>query len=87
MSGEVTATKGNEKKDPKDHKEQKPKVNFFKKVARFFKELKSEFKKIVWPTRKQVLKNTGVVLVFMAIAAVVVWLVDWLFISGFALMF
>lgn len=85
MSGEVSATtKGNEKKDSK---EQKPKVNFFKKIARFFKELKSEFKKIVWPTRKQVFKNTGVVLVFIAITAVIIWLIDWLFISGFALMF
>lgn len=39
------------------------KVGFFKKIGKFFKDYKSEFKKLVWPTPKQLLKNTAVVLV------------------------
>lgn len=38
------------------------KVGFFKKIGKFFKDYRSEFKKLVWPTPKQLLKNTAVVL-------------------------
>ena len=34
---------------------------------------KSELKKVVWPTKKQLATNTGVALVVMAISAVVLW--------------
>lgn len=70
--------------EPKD---KKPKVNFFKKVARYFKDMKSEFKKIVWPTKKQIMNNTLVVIVFMALSAVVIWSIDWVFINVFKLLF
>ena len=32
------------------------------KICRYFRELRSELKKVVWPTPKQVLKNTLIVL-------------------------
>ena len=35
-------------------------------IRKYFRELKSEMKKVVWPTRKQVVNNTGVVLGVMA---------------------
>ena len=38
------------------------KVGFFKKIGKFFKDYRSEFKKLVWPTPKQLLKNTAGVL-------------------------
>ena len=41
------------------------KENWFKrtwgKTAKYFRELRSELKKVVWPTPKQVLKNTAIV--------------------------
>ena len=41
------------------------KENWFKrtwgKVSKYFRELRSELKKVVWPTPKQVLKNAVVV--------------------------
>ncbi len=40
---------------------------FFKRFGKFFTDVKSELKKVVWPTRKQVLKNTGIVLVVVVI--------------------
>ena len=42
------------------------------KVAKYFKDLKSEFKKVVWPTKKQVVNNTLVVIVFVLIIGVLV---------------
>jgi preprotein translocase subunit SecE len=42
----------------------------FERIRKFFRDQKSEVKKIVWPTRKQVLNNTGAVLVAVIIVAV-----------------
>ncbi len=38
--------------------------------AQYFRELKAELKKVVWPSRKQVLNNTGVVLTLMILVGV-----------------
>ena len=43
-------------------------------VARYFRELKSELKKVVWPTPKQVLKNTLIVAACVVCIGVFVWL-------------
>ncbi|MBQ8107153.1 MAG: preprotein translocase subunit SecE [Ruminococcus sp.] len=45
-------------------------------IKQYFKELRSELKKVVWPTRKQVVNNTGVVLSVMAVMAVFLFAVD-----------
>lgn len=52
--------------------EKKQKVGFLKKAARYFKDLRSEFKKIVWPTKKQVINNTLVVIVVVVIVGLFV---------------
>ena len=52
------------------------KPGFFKRVAKWFREMKSELKKVVWPTPKQITNNTAVALVVMAASAVVLWAFD-----------
>lgn len=47
------------------------------RVVRFFKDYKSEVKKIVWPSRKSVVRNTLVVLVICLILGAFIWLLDW----------
>ncbi|MBE6729101.1 MAG: preprotein translocase subunit SecE [Ruminococcaceae bacterium] len=47
-----------------------------KRIWQFFKDYKSETKKIVWPGFKEVLKNTGIVLVMFVAIGIVIWLVD-----------
>ena len=49
------------------------------KVVKFFKDLKSEFKKVVWPSRKTVVTNTGVVLGTMVITGIGVFCMDYVF--------
>lgn len=67
------------------------------KVARFFKrigtgtvkwlrDMKSELKKVVWPTGKQIANNTGIVLAVMAVAAVLLWGFDSLASGGVELL-
>ena len=53
--------------------------NFFGKCAKFFRDTKSELKKVVWPSKEDVKTNTIVVLVTVAIAAVVMILLDAIF--------
>ena len=52
------------------------KPGFFKRVAKWFREMKSELKKVVWPTGKQLVNNTVVSLVVMLISALGVWAFD-----------
>ena len=50
------------------------KENWFKRawaaVCKYFRELKSELKKVVWPTPQQVLKNALIVVVCVAVVGV-----------------
>lgn len=48
-------------------------------LSRWFREMKSELKKVVWPSKEDVKTNTIVVLVTVAIAAVVMIALDAIF--------
>ena len=54
--------------------------NFFvkigKAIAKFFKDLKGETKKIVWPGRHMVLKSTGIVLAAILVIGAGIWILD-----------
>ena len=56
------------------------KENWFKRawgaVCRYFRELKSELKKVVWSTPQQVLKNTLIVIACVLVVGVFIWLFD-----------
>ncbi len=54
------------------------KVGFAAKISRFFKDLKGEMKKIVWPGKKQIINNTGIVIGFVVVASIVVGGFDYL---------
>ena len=53
------------------------------KVGNAWRGFKSELKKIVWPTWKQVLKNAGIVIVIVGICAVAIGALDVAFRAGF----
>lgn len=52
------------------------KLTIPKRVIRFFRDYKSEVKKIVWPGLREVVKNTGIVLVMCLLIGIVIWLLD-----------
>lgn len=49
-------------------KEKKP--GFFAKMGRSFRDMRGELKKVVWPSKKQIVNNTAIVIGFVAIAGV-----------------
>lgn len=63
-----------EKAKAKADKEKKPGVG--KRIARFFRELGSELKKVSWPTRADTLKKTGIVIVCVIVVGIIVWIFD-----------
>ncbi|MGP1587185.1 MAG: preprotein translocase subunit SecE [Treponemataceae bacterium] len=57
------------------------------KIIPFFKESVAELKKVVWPTRNDVISSVGVVLISTLIIAVVLGLLDFVFVSGMNFIF
>ena len=56
------------------------KENWFKRtwggICRYFRELRSELKKVVWSTPKQVLKNTLIVCACVLCVGAFIWVFD-----------
>ena len=52
------------------------------RVREAWRGFKSDTKKIVWPSWKQVLKNTFIVLVVVVIAALIIFALDYAFNGG-----
>jgi len=49
------------------------------RMAKFFRDTKSELKKVVWPSREDTKKNTIVVLVVVVLSAAVLFVLDAIF--------
>ena len=47
-----------------------------KSRLQWFREMKGELKKIIWPSRQTVLKNTGTVLLCSLIIGACIWIFD-----------
>ena len=45
-------------------------------IGRYFRELRSELKKVVWPTPKQVVKNTLTVAACVLVIGAFIWVFD-----------
>ncbi|MGX4601633.1 preprotein translocase subunit SecE [[Clostridium] dakarense] len=45
-------------------------------LATYIKETKQELKRVSWPTKQELLKNTGVVLTVVISSTILVWALD-----------
>ena len=48
----------------------------------WFREMKSELKKVVWPNKKTVMKNTGTVLLCSVVIGAFIWAFDFVAVSA-----
>ena len=55
------------------------KLNFFQRIALFIRQVFAELRKVVTPTRQELLKFTGVVLGFVVVMMAIVYGLDLLF--------
>ena len=51
---------------------------FFARIVKYFRDAKGEFKKIGWPSKKQVWNNVLVILVMVLVFSVLTWGVDYI---------
>ena len=52
----------------------------------WFREMKSELKKVVWPSKKTVAKNTGTVLLCSLVIGACIWIFDAVVINAFQML-
>lgn len=57
----------------------------FQRITRYFKEVKAEVQKVVWPSRRAALNLTGIVLAVTITMSLALGLIDWLFSRLFTL--
>jgi preprotein translocase subunit SecE len=66
-----TATRARKKADSADSKAKTKaetgRVGIFGRLARFFREVVAELRKVIWPTRKELLTYTAVVVAFVTV--------------------
>ena len=63
MAEEKKVQKETKKKEKKDR-------------GRWFREMRSELKKVVWPTPQKVAKNTGTVIAYSVVFGACIWVFD-----------
>ncbi|HEX3029986.1 MAG TPA: preprotein translocase subunit SecE [Clostridia bacterium] len=52
-------------------------AKFRKGIAKFFREIRSELKKVVWLTKEQLVHNTITVIVTCVIIGAIIWIADY----------
>ena len=50
--------------------------------GKWFREMKSELKTVVWPTPQKTMKDTGTVLLFSLIVGACIWIFDYAAVSA-----
>ena len=49
------------------------------RITRFFKDTKGEMKKVIWPSKKAVINNTGVVMLVLVAFSICIGALDFVF--------
>ena len=55
------------------------KAGFFSRIVKFFREVKSEMKKVVWPTWSQTVNNTVIVIAVIIMVGICLAIADTIF--------
>ena len=71
---------------PKAKKEVR-RAGFFGRIGGFVREVAGELRKVIWPTRRELLTYTGVVIVFVTIITALVAVLDYGFAKGLFALF
>ena len=70
----------NQKPAEKKPAEEKPGV--FARLKKYFRDTKSEVKKVAWPTKQQTINNTGVVIACIVVVGAFIGVLDAVFTFG-----
>lgn len=73
---ESTTASGADAPTPKRNATRRDKPGMFSRLALFIRQVIAELRKVIWPTRKELVTYTWVVLVFVIAFALMIALVD-----------
>ena len=73
---EVVSEKEAAAKDENKKATKARKPGFGSRIKKFFKDYKSEMKKVAWYSKKQLIKSTGLVIVCLVVVSAIVSLLD-----------
>ena len=59
---------------------EKIKRNPINAIAKWFREVRSELKKVVWPSFEKTRQNTIVVMVYVVVVGAIIWILDFGFV-------
>ena len=79
---EQVAKTGSDKAE-KVKKDKQSKPGIFARAKKWLHELKVELKKVQWPTKKQTVNNTAIVIACVAVVGLFIWVFD--FVAGNAI--
>ncbi|WP_213453126.1 preprotein translocase subunit SecE [Rhizomonospora bruguierae] len=89
--GTATKSRAKELAEPADEKARTKKdttrVGLFGRIGRFFREVVAELRKVIWPSRKDLLTYASVVIVFIAVMMTLVAVLDLVFAKGVLFVF
>ena len=77
------ASKAGSDKADKAKKDKQSKPGIFARASKWLHELKVELKKVQWPTKKQTINNTLIVIACVLVVGLFIWVFD--FIAGGAI--
>ena len=63
-------------KKPEKVQKKSDKPGLFARIGKWFRELRIEAKKVVWPTQKAVWKNTLIVIIVLIVLAAIITILD-----------
>jgi preprotein translocase subunit SecE len=73
---EQTAPAKEEQAKKTEKTEKKAKTSFVARIVKWLRELKSELKKVQWPSKKQTINNTLIVIACVLIVGMFIWVFD-----------
>ena len=77
------ASKAGSDKADKAKKDKQSKPGIFARASKWLHELKVELKKVQWPSKKQTINNTAIVIACIIVVGLFIWIFD--FIAGGAI--
>lgn len=87
-SGEATKPEGKNRPTPKQRdRRETGQGSLFSRIGRFIREVWGELRKVIWPTRKQMVTYTTVVLIFLVFMVGLVSGLDYVFLQGVDVVF
>ncbi|NIJ14253.1 preprotein translocase subunit SecE [Saccharomonospora amisosensis] len=78
---------GKDRPTPKRNRRDSKRTSPFSRLVRFAREVWAELRKVIWPTRKQMVTYTTVVLVFLIFMVALVAGLDYVFLKGMDFVF